>query len=256
MESKKYIKDENHIVIHGWMVNQLKLKGNELLIYALIYGFSQDEESEFYGSRNYISQWCNVSTKTVTNVLKNLTSKNLIIRTENFIENICLVSYRIKSDGKKFYGEGKNFLPPGKKFPTPREKTSPNNIVYNIEDNNINNNNIYDFIEKNFNRTLNPIEYEEISTWEDNELTRYAIKQAVLKNVYSIKYISRILYSYKTKYIETVAQAQQAEEIFKNKKTKTKHKNGWDILNEMEQKFLEEEEIEKRKKENEQNGNG
>ena len=34
------IKDENFIQISAWMVNQLNLKGNELLIYGLIYGFS------------------------------------------------------------------------------------------------------------------------------------------------------------------------------------------------------------------------
>ena len=33
------IKDENFIMIQGWMVNMLNLKGNELLVYAIIYGF-------------------------------------------------------------------------------------------------------------------------------------------------------------------------------------------------------------------------
>ena len=34
--------NENYILITGWMVNELKLKGSELFVYALIYGFSQD----------------------------------------------------------------------------------------------------------------------------------------------------------------------------------------------------------------------
>ncbi len=38
--------------------------------------------------------------------------------------------------------------------------------------NSINNINIYTYIEENFGRTLSPIEYEEVSMWEDNELTR------------------------------------------------------------------------------------
>lgn len=86
----------------------------------------------------------------------------------------------------------------------------------------INNNTttIYDFIEENFKRGLTPIEYEEISLWEDNELTRYAIKQSILNNVYSIKYISRILQSYKQKGIESVQQAQKEEERFKNNNNK------------------------------------
>ena len=42
-----------YIVIQDWMISDLQLKGNELLTYALIYGFSQDGESEFKGSLKY-----------------------------------------------------------------------------------------------------------------------------------------------------------------------------------------------------------
>lgn len=48
MQTKPLIKDENHIVIEGWMVTKLKLVGNELIIFALIYGFSQLEEHSFH----------------------------------------------------------------------------------------------------------------------------------------------------------------------------------------------------------------
>ena len=33
------VRDENHIVIQGFMINELNLKGTELLVYAIIYGF-------------------------------------------------------------------------------------------------------------------------------------------------------------------------------------------------------------------------
>lgn len=100
---------------------------------------------------------------------------------------------------------------------------------------------IYDFIEENFGRTLSPIEYEEISKWEDNELTRYAIKQAVLNGKYNIKYISRILDSYKTKKIKTVQQAQQDEESFKKKKEDSK-KTSREKIDEVFERFLNEDE--------------
>lgn len=74
-----------------------------------------------------------------------------------------------------------------------------------------NENGIFEFVEQNFGRTLSPIECEEISTWEDNELTRYAIKQAVLRNKCGIKYISRVLYAYGRENIKTVQQAQERE---------------------------------------------
>ena len=49
-----------YIVIQDWMISDLQLKGNELLTYALIYGFSQDGESEFKGSLKYISEFLGV----------------------------------------------------------------------------------------------------------------------------------------------------------------------------------------------------
>lgn len=86
--------------------------------------------------------------------------------------------------------------------------------------------NIYDYIEKNFGRTLSPIEYEEVGTWEDNELTRYAIKQAVLNSKYNIRYISVVLNNYKKSNITTVIQAQLEEERFKQQNNKTTGYSG------------------------------
>ena len=77
---------------------------------------------------------------------------------------------------------------------------------------------IYDFLEQNFGRTLNGIEIEMIKEWNDNELTRYAIKQAVLNGKYNVKYINTILVNYKNNSITTVQQAQEEEKKFKSKK--------------------------------------
>lgn len=78
-------------------------------------------------------------------------------------------------------------------------------------------NNIFNYIENNFNRTLSPIEYELVNQWEDNELTRYAIKEAVLNGAKSMKYIQAILNNWKDKGITTIQQAQQQEKQFKAK---------------------------------------
>ena len=92
-----------------------------------------------------------------------------------------------------------------------------NNYVVNVDVNN----NLFTFIEENFGRTLNSIEYEEINTWEDNELTRFAIKKAVLNGVYNIKYISTTLFNWKKKNITNVQQAQKDEEDYKNRNRKS-----------------------------------
>lgn len=77
---------------------------------------------------------------------------------------------------------------------------------------------IYGFLEQNFGRTLNSIEIEMIREWNDNELTRYAIKQAVLNGKYNVKYINTILVNYRNNSITTVQQAQEEEKMFKSKK--------------------------------------
>lgn len=74
------VKDNNFIAIQGWMRTKLNLKGNELLIYAVIYGFSQDGESMFKGSRKYIAEWCGCSLDTVDRSLNSLVAKGLIAK--------------------------------------------------------------------------------------------------------------------------------------------------------------------------------
>ena len=49
------LSNKNYINIQAWMVKELNLTGNDLICYALIYGFSQDGETEFKGSLSYIA---------------------------------------------------------------------------------------------------------------------------------------------------------------------------------------------------------
>ena len=76
------IKDENYFVVHGWMRTQLGLKGNELTTYAILYGFSQDGESEFRGKLEYISEFSGAHRDTVRATLKNLKEKGLVEKVE------------------------------------------------------------------------------------------------------------------------------------------------------------------------------
>jgi len=71
-------KDENFIIIFGWMTDRLKLSGNELLVYALIFSFAKDGITEFHGSAGYIAKRFNMSRRTVISILKSLTNKGLI----------------------------------------------------------------------------------------------------------------------------------------------------------------------------------
>ena len=77
--------------------------------------------------------------------------------------------------------------------------------------------NIIDFLQNN-GFVLNDILYDVVKEWEDNDLTRYAIKKAVLNNKYNINYIQKILYSYEKNNIKTVQEAIEQDEEFNNKK--------------------------------------
>lgn len=79
-----------YIVIQDWMIADLQLKGNELLTYALIYGFSQDGESEFKGSLKYISEFLGVSKSTAQRNLENLVNRGVI---EKRVEEISGVKF-------------------------------------------------------------------------------------------------------------------------------------------------------------------
>ena len=76
------MKCDSYIVVQGWMVTELNLSGTELLIFAIIYGFSQDGVSCFEGSWSYLAEWANASKSTVYRTLKNLLDKGYITKTE------------------------------------------------------------------------------------------------------------------------------------------------------------------------------
>ena len=87
------IKAENYITVQGWMVSDLKLKGNELLIYAIIYGFSQDGETRFTGSLGYLAAWTNSTKQGVIKNLKALVEKGFIIKTDKIINGVKFCEY-------------------------------------------------------------------------------------------------------------------------------------------------------------------
>lgn len=124
---RNLIKDENYINIQGWMVNKLNLSGNELIIYALIYGFSQLENHTFQGSLQYICEWTNISKTSCISNLKKLVDKKLIIKKEKEINGIKFCEYYAS-------------LNTIQETLIPIQETLINNIDNNIDNTNIINN--------------------------------------------------------------------------------------------------------------------
>ena len=72
------MRKDGYVVVQPWMVTDYDLNGNKLLIYALIWGFSQDEQSCFYGSVSYIVEYFKLSKRAVLNLLAELEKDGLI----------------------------------------------------------------------------------------------------------------------------------------------------------------------------------
>lgn len=87
------MKNKNYITILGWMVNELSLSGNDLICYAVIYGFSQDDNF-WEGSQSYLSDWLGVSRRTVIDILKRLISSGLIVKQEYEVNNVKFCKYK------------------------------------------------------------------------------------------------------------------------------------------------------------------
>lgn len=86
------IKNENYFVVQGWMLSELGLKNNELLVYAIIYGFSQGE-NRFTGSLQYLCDWTNSGKTNMQKCLKSLLEKGLIKKEDKIINGVKFCEY-------------------------------------------------------------------------------------------------------------------------------------------------------------------
>ena len=123
----KEINERNYITILPWMVTELGLKGNELIVFAIIHGISQDNASCFYGSVSYLQAWTLLSYPAVHTILKNLVAKGLLEKHSEDHNGVILCRYKT--------------LYPIKKLNTPSKESLDNNKddikISSNEDNNI-----------------------------------------------------------------------------------------------------------------------
>ena len=80
---------DSYIQIKPFMVINLNLSGNALLIYAVIYGHTVNK-GVFYGSIEYLAQWCNCSTRNVITCLNKLQEQGLIRKKKTVRGNVYI----------------------------------------------------------------------------------------------------------------------------------------------------------------------
>jgi len=93
MPKTNNVGSDNYFSIQGWMITDLHLKGNDLLVYAIIYGFSQTKNQKFTGSLQYLADWCSCTKQGIQKNLKNLIDRGLIIKHDIEVKGIKLCEY-------------------------------------------------------------------------------------------------------------------------------------------------------------------
>ena len=121
------VKDECYFQVSGWMINRLGLKGTTLNVYAIIYGFTQDGESEFTGSRQYLCDFTGATKPTIDKSLNDLVEMGLIIKISNTINNVLFNKYKVDLSKIDNFTGSKETLLGGSK------ETLHNNINNNID---------------------------------------------------------------------------------------------------------------------------
>jgi biotin operon repressor len=80
------------------MVNRLNLSGNELMVYSIIYGFSQDGESKYEGSGQYIADSLGISRRAVSLILNSLVEKGYVKKFDYIEKGIKLCNYQAAAE--------------------------------------------------------------------------------------------------------------------------------------------------------------
>lgn len=120
--------EKGYIVILPFMVKELNLKGNNLIVFAIIYGFCQDGSSSFYGSLSYLSKRTGLSRRSIIYILERLTKRGLISRESKRIGDKI---HPIYSVCKTYANSAKATQNNAKLAPQGSAKTAPNNKYIN-----------------------------------------------------------------------------------------------------------------------------
>lgn len=161
------MKTDNFYVVQSFMVKDLHLKPNEALIYAIIYGFSQDGSSTFRGSIRYLMENTNLSKQTVLNILKDLTYREYIIKMEKVNNGVKFCEYKANLDilsGKENVSIVKELdhsesIPVVQNLDKGSQKNIPNSVQnFDQGGTNFRHNNIEDNIDNNIKNNIAPVE--------------------------------------------------------------------------------------------------
>jgi len=86
----------NYTIVYQWMLDDLKLSGAELLVYATIFGFTVSPRKKFYGTLSYLGARVGIAKDTAFRIINKLCSKpnSLLIKEVEYINGNRCCYYR------------------------------------------------------------------------------------------------------------------------------------------------------------------
>ncbi|WEV50286.1 DnaD domain protein [Lactobacillus sp. ESL0731] len=184
---------------------QLKISDAELILIIQLEAFAQRGEN--FPTNEQIAANTNLSTGEVASITQQLIDQNYLS-----IDQLTDKQGRIGNfyNLDALYQKLDDFLSTNVMIKSHQDQTEK---VSDSLDNNPLNTLARQF-EIEFGRYLSPIEREEISAWlnvdhYDPEIIKLALREAVLSQAYSLKYVDRILLNWQRHNLKTVAQVQK-----------------------------------------------
>ncbi|MDD3453235.1 MAG: DnaD domain protein [Bacilli bacterium] len=193
------LKDGNIVIPKLLFLNYKKLNINEIDLIILIYLLN---DKEVYNPKK-ISVDLNIGFEEVLISIDNLSNKGIL-----------------KIDLKKINNIREEHVNLDDLY------TKLGYLIINEEQEKIKTNNIYDVFEREFGRTLSPIEYQIINGWLSDkiseELIIEALKEATYNGVSNLRYIDKILYEWRKKGINNIQSVEKSRMEFNHKKEEKK----------------------------------
>lgn len=102
---------------------------------------------------------------------------------------------------------------------------------------------VCEILEKEFGRTITPLEVEKIKTWKYSvEIIKLAIAEAVTNGVFYIKYIDKVLFNWEKANVRTLEEAKKYIKNFHQGKDENQNYRKQNTYEDVKKRFLEEKE--------------
>lgn len=184
---------------------QLKITNSELILIIQLELFAQ--KGNKFPSNEQMAANTNFSATEIASIIQQLIDKNDLTIDQVTDEKGRIGNYY---NLDRLYSKLDNLLE--KNVATPKSGEETTNTTSEIDNSPLNQ--LMRQFEIEFGRYLSPIEREEISAWlnvdhYDPEIIKLALREAVLSQAYSLKYVDRVLLNWQRHNLKTTSEVQK-----------------------------------------------